>query len=85
MLLINVYSIQTGELLDSYNGIVELCKNLDINYKRQRGNITSICKRNQKTLNHKYILRYQKDDEFVGINTNEERLKKIQNYINNDI
>lgn len=79
--LINVYSLETGKLINSYNGIVELCKKMKINYKKQRGNITSICNRKQKTLMNKYVLRYQKDDEFINIDNNEERLKKILNYL----
>lgn len=54
---------------------------MGINYNKQRGNITSICKRNQKTLATKYILRYEKDDEFLNLEK-ADRLEKIKSFLN---
>ena len=66
--IINVYDIETMNLLYSFENINELCKTLKIDKGKQRGNITSVCKRNQKTLSYKYILRYNSDDEFKEMN-----------------
>ena len=48
--IINVYLIENGEMIYTFNNIFDLCNKLNINYKKQHGNITSICKRNQKTI-----------------------------------
>lgn len=79
---INVYLIDTGDFYNSYYGVKDVCINMGINYNKQRGNITSICKRNQKTLATKYILRYEKDDEFLNLEK-ADRLEKIKSFLNN--
>lgn len=79
--IINVYLIENGEMIYTFNNIFDLCNKLNINYKKQHGNITSICKRNQKTLMNKYILRYNEDDEFKMLKIIE-RKEKIKGYLN---
>ena len=61
---INAYSLD-GSLLGSYIGMKEMCTALDIKVK-SFGNISSVCTRKQKTLLSKYVLRYDRDDEFKG-------------------
>lgn len=62
--IINVYNFD-GSLYGSFNGVVNLCKELGVNSK-SHGNVSSVCMRKQKTLLSKYILRYDRDDEFKG-------------------
>ena len=78
--IINVYDLNAN-FIGRYDGVKSLCKNFDINPK-SHGNISSICERKQKTLKSKYLLRYNKDDEFKGLN-NKERKKKIDSYLGN--
>ena len=80
--IINVYLIDTGDFYNSYYGVKDVCINMGINYNKQRGNITSICKRNQKTLATKYTLKYEKDDEFLNLEK-ADRLEKIKSFLNN--
>ena len=66
---INVYTLD-GFLLGSYIGRKEMCAALGIQVK-SLGNISSVCMRKQKTLHSKYILRYDRDDEFKGLSQTE--------------
>lgn len=70
---INVYDISTAKLIGVFNDKKKMCKNLNIDYKKQHGNISTICKRKQKTLLGKYILRYDYDDEFKNKTSNERK------------
>lgn len=81
---INVYDIGTAKLIGSFNDKRELCKNLNVDYKKQHGNISTICKRKQKTLLGKYILRYDYDDEFKKLSNNQ-RIYKIEAFMNMEI
>ena len=61
---INVYNAETLEHMQSFDDAKSLCVFLGIQHNKQAGNISSVCKRKQKTLLNKYILRYDDDDEF---------------------
>lgn len=78
---VNVYDIQTAELVKIYDTIAELCDDLKIVYQKQHGNITMVCQRKQKTIKDRYVMRYRKDDEFYNL-SKEERKKQIDIYIN---
>lgn len=80
--IINVYLIETGEKIYTFSDIKELCNTMNINYDKQHGNITSICYRKQKTLNNKYILRYNETDEFKNLD-NLQRKDVINKFLNN--
>ncbi len=71
--IINVYDT-TGNFVGSYFGLENLCINFGLNYKKQHGNISSVCVRVQKTLLSKYICRYDKDDEFINLSESQRRL-----------
>lgn len=60
----NIYSIDTGELLGVFVGLRDVCKYLGVEYTKQRGNIYSVANRNQKTIENRYIIRKDNDDEF---------------------
>ena len=64
---INVYDVGDLSFLGSFKDIKDLCEHFGIDYKKQHGNVSSVCNRKQKTLMGKYILRHANDDEF---NTN---------------
>ena len=78
--MINAYSINTGELFKSFKDTVDLCSKMSIDYNKQKGNITSVCKRKQKTFQNKYILRHNNDDEFKNL-TDKDRKQAIDNYL----
>ena len=61
---INVYTLD-GILVGSYIGRQAMCTELNIQLK-SFGNISSVCMRKQKTLLSRYVLRYDRDDEFKG-------------------
>ena len=61
--VINVYTANDFLFFRSFNSLKELCIFFGLDYKKQHGNISSICNRKQKTLLGKYILRYAYDDE----------------------
>lgn len=62
---INVYDAETQAYICSFEDAKALCEYFNIDHKKQRGNITSVCSRKQKTLMGKYILRHANDDEFL--------------------
>jgi translation initiation factor IF-1 len=63
---INVYDANTLDFLFSFEDAKSLCEYLNLDYKKQRGNITSVCSRKQKTIMGKYVLRHANDDEFFS-------------------
>lgn len=63
---INVYNAKDLSFLGTFDGIKSLCEYLGLDYKKQHGNISSVCTRKQKTLMGKYILRHTNDDEFFN-------------------
>lgn len=78
--IINVYSRDNGNLIASYNGIVDLCEKMELDYNSLKGCISSVCNRKQKTLRKMYILRYEIDDEFKNLST-EDRIRLIKKYL----
>lgn len=63
--LINVYDANDLSFLGTFDNIKALCSHFGLDYKKQHGNISSVCTRKQKTLMGKYILRHAYDDEFA--------------------
>lgn len=63
--LINVYDANDLSFLGTFDSIKALCSHFGLDYKKQHGNISSVCTRKQKTLMSKYILRHAYDDEFA--------------------
>ena len=63
-LQINVYDAITGSFLYAFANARELCDYFGLDINKQRGNVSMICSRQQKTLMGKYILRHANDDEF---------------------
>ncbi len=61
---INVYDANDLSFVGAFDGIKSLCEHLGLDYKKQHGNISSVCTRKQKTLMGKYVLRHANDDEF---------------------
>lgn len=61
---INVYNASDLSYYDTFADAKALCQHLGLDYQKQFGNIASACKRRQKTLLRKYVLRYADDDEF---------------------
>lgn len=64
-MLINVYDANDLSFLGTFDSIKALCSHFRLDYKKQHGNISSVCTRKQKTLMGKYILRHAYDDEFA--------------------
>ena len=67
-LQINVYDATTGAFLYTFANARELCDFFGLDINKQRGNISMICSRQQKTLMGKYILRHANDDELLSNN-----------------
>ena len=61
---INVYLSADMSFYGAFDDAKSLCLHLDIDYKKQMGNIAAVCRRQQKTLLRKYVLRYANDDEY---------------------
>ena len=66
---INMYDACTFEFIDSFDSVKSICVYLGLDYKKTNGSISRVCRRKQKTLMGKYILRHANDDEFQKINT----------------
>lgn len=73
----NIYSVENGELLGHFLGIREVCKYLNIDYKKQRGNISSVCSRKQNTICNKFLIRKFIDDEYANM-TLKDRKKEFR-------
>lgn len=61
---INLYDAKTHLLIGTFDGVRSVCEYLDLDYNKMNGAISKVCKRQQKTLMRKYILRNADDDEF---------------------
>ena len=61
---INLYDAKTHLLIGTFDSVRSVCEYLDLDYKKMNGVISNVCRRNQKTLMRKYILRNADDDEF---------------------
>ena len=61
---INVYDAIDLVPIGTFDDMKALCEYLGLDYKKQHGNISSVCSRKQKTLMGKYVLRHANDDEF---------------------
>ena len=51
--------------VETFESTKALCDYLKIDYTIMHNKITRVCRREQKTLLGKYILRYANDDEFT--------------------
>lgn len=64
---INMYKANTFEFIDSFDSVKSICVYLGLDYLKTNGSISRVCRRKQKTLMGKYILRYASDDEIQKI------------------
>ena len=61
---INLYDAKTHLLIGTFDSVRSVCDYLDLDYTKMNSVISNVCRRNQKTLMRKYILRNADDDEF---------------------
>ena len=61
---INVYSAQDLSFYGVFEDAKSFCEHFNLDYNKKKSQITAVCKRRQKTLLGKFIVRYEKDDEF---------------------
>ena len=61
---INMYDADTLAFIATFESVKSVCEYLGLDYKQMNGAISNVCRRNQKTLMRKYILRDANDDEF---------------------
>ena len=61
---INMYDATSFAFVGTFESIKSICDYLEIDYMETHRKITHVCRREQKTLMSKYILRYANDDEF---------------------
>ena len=61
---INVYNLIDLSYYGTFKNTRALCEHFGIDINKQHGNISSICRRKQKSLFGKYVLRHPFDDEF---------------------
>lgn len=69
---INVYLASDHSYYGSFIDAKDLCDGLGLEYEKNYSNIGAVCRRRQKTLLKKYILRYASDDEFSSDETKHE-------------
>ena len=61
---INMYDADTFSYIASFDSVKAVCDYLGLDSKKANGTISNVCRRAQKTLMKKYILRNADDDEF---------------------
>ncbi len=62
---INMYDANTFTFIATFNSVKAVCDYLGLNSQKMNGTISRVCRRDQKTLMKKYILRNADDDEFI--------------------
>lgn len=62
---INMYDAKSLTFIDSFESVKDVCEYLGLDYEKASGTISNVCRRKQKTLMKKYILRDENDDEFL--------------------
>ena len=61
---ISVYWACDHSYFGSFEDARDFCMHIGLDYEKSYSNIAAVCRRRQKTLMNKYILRYFEDDEF---------------------
>ena len=61
---INAYDAKTFAFIKTFDSSESISEHLGLDHKKIHRTITRVCRRDQKTLMGKYILRYASDDEF---------------------
>ncbi len=61
---INMYDADTLTYITTFDSVKSICDYLGLDYKKTNSAISHVCKKEQKTLMGKYILRDANDDEF---------------------
>ncbi len=61
---INMYYADTLVYIATFDSVKSVCEFLGLDYKKTNSTISRVCRRQQKTLMCKYILRNANDDEF---------------------
>ena len=59
-----MYDADTFEFIATFDSVKAVCDYLRLDNKKMNGTISRVCRREQKTLMKKYILRNADDDEF---------------------
>ena len=63
---INMYDADTFAFIKNFDSVKGVCEYLELDYKKMSGTISNVCRKKQKTLMRKYILRDAHDDEFLN-------------------
>lgn len=61
---INMYDADTFAFIATFDSVKAVCDYLGLDSKKANGTISRVCRREQKTLMKKYVLRNADDDEF---------------------
>lgn len=61
---INMYDADTSAFIATFDSVKAVCDYLGLDSKKANGTISRVCRRKQKTLMKKYVLRNADDDEF---------------------
>jgi hypothetical protein len=61
---INMYDADTFAFIATFDSVKAVCDYLGLDSKKANGTISRVCRRKQKTLMKKYVLRNDDDDEF---------------------
>ncbi len=61
---INLYDAKNFSLISTFDSVKSVCEYLGLDYKKSNGTISNVCRRKQKTIMGKYIVRNADDDEF---------------------
>lgn len=62
---INMYDADTYAFIKTFDSVKDVCEYLGLDYKKMSGTISNVCRKKQKTLMKKYILRDAHDDEYL--------------------
>ncbi len=63
---INLYDAHTLSLISTFDSVKALCEYLNMDYDNMNAAVSNVCRRKQKTLLRKYIVRNADDDEIGG-------------------
>jgi len=59
-----MYDADTLAFIETFDSVKAVCDYLGLDSKKANGTISRVCRREQKTLMKKYVLRNADDDEF---------------------
>lgn len=64
---INLYDANTLAFIATFDSVKSVCEYLGVDYKKMNGAISRVCRKEQKTLMRKYIIRNADDDELAAL------------------